>query len=337
MLKNLIKAFIESVVAIAGPHNWPTTQPKLLVLMYHRILPSGDERYQLEQPGMIVHPDTFAKHIRWLKKHFELVQLDDWLENSANNKKLPKKACAITFDDGWKDNYTHAFPVLKKEKCPATIFLVTDYINTSTTFWPEKLGYVLVMAAKKDKNIFNHESFAWLRELDCNFLFDSTMPDHMQLNDIINSAKKHSDKFLHEMIDTMARAANIELKFDDILSADDIREMQQSGLIAFGSHTSTHTRMSDELPEEILNYEIVTSKKSLQDKFGIDARTFCYPNGDTTTRASALVKEHYKSAVTTKKGWNISKVSQLALHRINMHEDRTNTRKRFLTNISGLF
>lgn len=56
---------------------------------------------------------------------------------------FPPRSCLITFDDGWKDNYTYAYPVLKRHHIPALIFLTTDFIGTSRAFWHEQLGDLL--------------------------------------------------------------------------------------------------------------------------------------------------------------------------------------------------
>lgn len=100
-----------------------------LVLMYHRVL--ADEEVSPDiKPGMYVTRETFERHLAYLAAHHDVVGLDDlheWMHGRRQYRRIP---CVITFDDGWLDNYTKAFPLLKKYRLPATIFLITDQIGT---------------------------------------------------------------------------------------------------------------------------------------------------------------------------------------------------------------
>lgn len=110
-----------------------TTHEGVIVLTYHRV------NDRLPQGGLVVHPREFKKQMRFLyfyRKQFQVIGVRDvlkYLNDSAENRAKDKRSrtkILITFDDGYRDNYIHAFPVLKKYRFPAVVFLTTSYIGS---------------------------------------------------------------------------------------------------------------------------------------------------------------------------------------------------------------
>jgi len=96
------------------------------ILMYHRILPEKLLEKDLGL-GLAVSCENFEKQILALKSKYKIVSMDTFLENIR--KKNSEFMIAITFDDGYKDNFTYAFPILKKHKIPALIYVTTKFLN----------------------------------------------------------------------------------------------------------------------------------------------------------------------------------------------------------------
>ena len=94
---------------------------KAFVLMYHRVIDPDSPQPFICQSGMFVTKDTFQNQVRFLKNHFDLVFLDDLIEKRVKGEDI-RKCCAITFDDGWRDNYSVAFPILEKFLCTRHYF-----------------------------------------------------------------------------------------------------------------------------------------------------------------------------------------------------------------------
>jgi len=92
---------------------------------------------------MYVSPETLATHVRLLRRYFEIVHLDEWVQRAANGQPLPRLGCALTFDDGWRDNFEYAFPILRAEAVPATIYLLSDLMGTQYRLWPNRLARLL--------------------------------------------------------------------------------------------------------------------------------------------------------------------------------------------------
>lgn len=103
---------------------------KVPALLYHKIdFPTADVKIR----GAFTAPQKFERQIAYLKKkNFEFLAASELIKFYRANGEFPSKAIAITFDDGWKDNYRYAFPVLKKYGAKATIFLVTSCIGQNT-------------------------------------------------------------------------------------------------------------------------------------------------------------------------------------------------------------
>ncbi len=336
--KRILRRGAEHFASLLGPHRWRKGS-QLLILMYHRVLPPSDLRYIDEQPGMVVHPETFHSHLRWIKNYFEPMRLRDWLQAVSQGKHVPKRACAVTFDDGWRDNYEHAFPYLKLEGVPATVFMVSDYIGTTRLFWPERLARVLRLACARSKSIWNSSEFLWLQQLPLPIKPGSVTVDMAYIDAVIVAAKQNSDADLHHQLDAMYRCLG-ESEADmtaQVLNWDEAGEMVRSGLIDVGSHTRHHTRLTTGISIAKIEDEIIGSKQRLQDGLSVEPVTFCYPNGDVCSAAKQLVRSHYRGACTTARGWNNRQSDPYQLRRISIHEDIGKDETAFYASLAGWF
>jgi peptidoglycan/xylan/chitin deacetylase (PgdA/CDA1 family) len=111
---------------------WFSQKYTVPILMYHNI--------SYERGSFFVSPEIFARQMEYIKRNgYEVITLDDLVESIRNKKLLGRKKVVITFDDGYKDNFKYAYPVLKKFGFPATVFLVTDFIGNEKKFlsWEE--------------------------------------------------------------------------------------------------------------------------------------------------------------------------------------------------------
>jgi len=336
-IKPAIKRCLAQVAAKFGPHTRSHRTPQLLILMYHRILPHDDERAKTEEPGMIVTPDSFRNHINYISDYFEIVRLSQWIDQKNRGIPLPPKACAITFDDGWVDNYEHAFPILKESAVPATIFLVSDLIGTNKKFWPERLARVMTTVTTKQSQYWHATEFDWLRNSVKNYRFSTVAPTQEEISQIISCVKLLTDHEIYARLDAIEMMPGMDN--DDntsvLLNWSQVNEMITSGLIDIGSHTQKHTRLNSGTPDNFLEEEIISSKKHIEQHTGQEVKTFCFPNGDYCPKALSLVQQAYAGAVTTQPGWNTINNENYLLNRISIHQDITNDKISFLARISG--
>ena len=92
----------------------------VIILTYHRVIETWDETLDYSQPGMVVTAPTFERQVAILKEHFEVVTLGAVLADGNTAGRAGRPRCVVTFDDGWRDNYDLAFPILRRHDLPAT-------------------------------------------------------------------------------------------------------------------------------------------------------------------------------------------------------------------------
>jgi peptidoglycan/xylan/chitin deacetylase (PgdA/CDA1 family) len=338
MLKPILKRQAQTLAAGIAPMLWQFRREQLPILMYHRILPADDVRAASEQPGMIVHPETLRLQLRTLKRHFEIVSLEDWVERATTGRTLPDRACAITFDDGWRDNYEHAYPALVDEQVPATIFIVSGMVGTDQSFWPERLADLLRHGISRyGKALFELPAFNWLYALEVPLPSTTDDLSRERLDAFIVQAKRFPDTDIHERLAHMADILTLNEYQHDLALADwdQLAEMVEGGFVNIGSHTRRHVRLTSEVHTDTLENEIVGSKTEIEKRLGRSVRLFCYPNGDYSPEARALVARHYLGACSTIHGWHRRTADLHTMHRIGVHQDISYDETSFLARLSG--
>lgn len=328
--RNIAKQALRRVAAMTGPHRWPLRVPRLWVLTYHRILPADDHRVATEEPGMMVTPETFRCHLHWLKAQFELIGLGAWVDRARRGATLPLRACAITFDDGWRDNFEFALPILREADVPATVFVVSHRVGTNGVFWPNRIARVLSMT----EALADCASAAWLRKLAGTPTSRVLTPN--EISKVIAACKILADQELSERLNRVEQELGLGPWPERLLlNWDEICTMVESRLVEIGSHTCHHIRLNDAISARDTDREVVESQRLLQERLGHPVRLFCYPNGNISPRALGLVQQHYDAAVTTQRGINSSANPIHQLARIGIHEDISRCQSDFFARLSG--
>lgn len=300
-----------------------------VILMYHRILLPLHTDEHLE-PGMYVKPETFKMHISLLKDYFKVVSLHELF--CTFKEKHSKPLCAITFDDGWMDFYENAYPILCRNEIPASIFLPTNFIGTEKKFWTDRLADILKKlpaSTEKISNIKNENYTDKIKQLR-GTLFS-------RVDNAIKLLKPLSldniDIILTELETGKQISNTVSRRF--FLNWDECRELKNSGLITFGSHTADHIIMTSE-NLALCKSELENSRKKLIAEQLIDPSfvPFCYPNGSYNSEiTSLLMNAGYSCAVTTKRGYVDNQSDCYLFNRIGIHQDMTDSKAMFLSRI----
>lgn len=261
---------------------------QVAILSYHRV---GDPNEFPWNVPMVTTED-FESQMKYLIKSFEIISIDAVIKCLLQGDYLPKKAVIITFDDGYKGNFTYAYPILKKYNMTANINVSTAHIDTGNIFWWDKIKWVLWNTKLQHIDLGKFGIYR-LHSLD----------DRIRLAlNLIDKLKKLSEKEKNLTIKEIIRASGVRIPLDIsdklILSWNDIREMQIGG-ITFGAHSLTHPNLT-KIPYEAARVEISQSKKDLQEKLDQEITLFAYPNGDFNNDTIELVKdEGFDCGLTT--------------------------------------
>jgi peptidoglycan/xylan/chitin deacetylase (PgdA/CDA1 family) len=278
---------------------------------------NGDEPVR-SLSGVEVRLDSFREQIAYLTENYDVLPLEEAVER-INRGESVENVAVITFDDGWKDNYTNAYPVLVRQKVPATIFLVTDYVGTTHWFWPERVIHLL--SRVENRGVPIPES---MREwVGPRFRYLPTPADVEDIDAFIDRLKYLSKKERESVMEYLSTQAEVSLReLEDeriLLEWNEVEEMANNQ-ISFGSHTETHPILT-QVSLERARREIVNSKKRIENHLGRPCSGFAYPNGDWNERVRNLVIEsEYTYACSLSETASTSAVDVYSLRRRVVHE-----------------
>ncbi len=234
---------------------------KLQVMVYHRVLDDVD----------IMRPSEVSKvHFAWqmdmVSKYFNVLPLSEGIKRLKSGS-LPPRAVAITFDDGYKDNYKNALPILKHHSLPATLFVAVGYLNGGR-MWNDSIIEAIrgVDGCSIDLTSIGLENYSV-----------NTMNDRFRAaQNIIGKLKYSPQSERSEKAEYIASMSS-GLPTDLMLTSEELKDMVSNG-IDVGGHTISHPILS-ELDSKVALREIEEGKHVLEAITGKDVSTFAYPNG----------------------------------------------------------
>jgi peptidoglycan/xylan/chitin deacetylase (PgdA/CDA1 family) len=282
--------------------------PSLIILKYHRA--SGGDLY---------------RQLRYLSRHYRILPLETALEelyavcreeSQVHDWHIP---LALTFDDGYHDNYTHAFTFARQLQLPFTIFIPPTYIESGASFWwleTERLvHHAQVDRVTIDGSLYHlgkrEERKALSRLIDARLTYATSVAER--------------EAFLAHMREALAVPPDMPV--DEVtrpLTWEEVREMEESGLVSFGAHTMNHPVLSCLTDSEETRWEVEECRVVLERQLGHPVKTFAYPIGSPRNigeRGRYAVKEAgYKWALTTVQEINSPQTDPHFLKRLNGNE-----------------
>ena len=273
--------------------------------------------------------DEFARQIDFLTDHYTILHLDEIIERLHRGRPLPPRTACVTFDDGFRNVATTAFPILQRRQVPATVFLVTGLVGTRQPAWPDLLYYRVA-----------HTIRDAVRFKGVEYRLDSDGDRAAAYREMVEQLKSMG---LAEREDHLARLAESlgDLRVPpeaEVATLDwsEVDVLARTGLVRFGSHTHTHPILSRCQPE-VQREELETSRDVLRER-GLSAELFAYPNGspaDFTADTQVLLREAgYRCGLSTIPGINRPDADLYALQRVNVGSDTLG--RQFALRMTGL-
>jgi hypothetical protein len=135
-------------------------RPRAVILRYHSVSEAHDRTELYLDHSLTVSSQVFERQMRFVTRHYTAVPLAELVDRLRQGQALPKKAVAVTFDDGYRDNYTRAFPILRRYHVPATFYLTTGCIENRQILWTAYLRYILTVTEVAELRLTQPESLS---------------------------------------------------------------------------------------------------------------------------------------------------------------------------------
>jgi len=293
---------------LGGPLARRLTRSGGRVLMYHR--------FGTDAAGRRMTATSFEQQLRYLVRHFRVSPLRDVVQALHGGRALDARTVVVTIDDGYEDFREHAYPLLRRFEVPATLFVVTRFVDGDYWLWFDAVHYVLLQTARSRCAL---PIDGGILQLDL-----SSMPARQRAWSAIGERCLAMDGAGREtVIQTLQRELQIAIPERPVpayrgMTWDEIRGLDRE-LIDIGSHTCTHPVLSRCSAADIAR-EVGDSRRIIERRLGRPVEAFCYPNGepaDYDERAVLAVKQAgYRCATVAHGGPIVSTADPYRLERI---------------------
>ena len=281
----------------------------LTVLMLHRILPAELIDQFGANPEWTMTPEVFEVFLKFLKQNYtpvDAAQVEAW---RLQGTPLPPNALLVTFDDGWRDNYQYARPVLLRQQVPALIFIVSETIGQRLPFWQE----LIFSCCRNDQQLKK-------------IMHMANSNDNTNVLDLISQLSTNSEmKDRREQIIDYCNRQMQDMP-RQLLTENEIRELVDEGF-AVGSHGATHSPLG-KMDKQHQISELHASKQRLEQITGQPNHYISYPHGSSSKDTFPLcLKSGYKVVFNSKISLNAEVTDVIA--RLHISEQSISSNGKF--------
>lgn len=295
------------------------------ILMYHRIASERHDPWRL-----CVSPAAFGAQLAAMKQVADVIDLSAL---NARRHRTGRLRLAVTFDDGYRDNLTHALPVLERHDVPATVFVVSGQLGSTREFWWDALERIVLATPTLPDElslVLSKRSYRWELKPEA--------PGDEAWSPELKEPKTSRQKLFLELwsLLVLCETAERDHCLDELsawacaggapaerlaMTEDDIVSLARHPLIRIGCHTVGH-RSLPQLPLLVQRREIADCRRRLERLTGYSVTVFSYPYGRLSARTWGVVKQlGFELACTSRPGPVSSLADSCALPRLQVIEE----------------
>lgn len=269
MLKDLTKKLMYAS-GLLGLYHRLRNADSLTVVMFHRTLPPEDPRWSTCDPDYTISTQWLDCSLRFFKRHYNVVSLDQVLASRRGDGALPKRALLITFDDGWSDNADHALPVLQRHQLPAVMFVVANAVGAMQPFFQERL-----IGAWRRGCLTVEEMVAALQRQGVHRALPSGN-GMAELREVIRCIEALTASEVQLLIAPFCAVMDDGMRH--MVDVDDLRRLQAGG-VELGLHGKTHVPLTKATDLESELGGARSALASIMGQVEPQARSMSFPHG----------------------------------------------------------
>jgi len=296
-----------------------------VILCYHSVSPDRKGQGDYIPSGITVEAGLFDEQMRMLRQNYNPVTLDDIADWMNGSKPLPPRSVAVTFDDGFEDNYTIAAPLMEKYGILGAVYLTVNAVIKDELPWFSRTIYLFEEARRRNMVLTDEE-------LGRTWNLGNSEENREAFQRYSHPCATMTGEVMENYVATLEHWFALKLgitKLDltqgpRMMSFVQARELRRRGHI-IGNHTFSHGNMGH-IPPEALEQEIVKANEILEQELGGKPEHFSYPhpclNPQWSEQSLALTKRiGFKTAVLTDAGVVTKKSNPLLLPRVYVGND----------------
>jgi peptidoglycan/xylan/chitin deacetylase (PgdA/CDA1 family) len=282
-------------------------RPGLVVLTYHRIAEPGADSFY--DPVISATPEAFRTQVDWLHNHARLLTVNELIDRVESGSPWHEPTMFITFDDGYRDNFDLAVPILAEHKAPATFFVPSAFVESPRLPWWDHVACAIKRTHLR-RFVLERCPKGGLPPLE----FDlQTVSRSAAIMMIIRAFLDGTIADERWFLNQLTERAMVEIDSEGLarqlfMSSAQMQKMVNSGTgLTIGSHAHSHRKLA-KLDEDIQLHELAGSKQILEARLGCPIKVLAYPYGwagTYTVGTKALAAQAgYHLAFSSREGIN---------------------------------